>query len=141
MTGLAVKEKRHRLLRAACVLVLLFGAPGAASVWAQAAETALREVPREELYAAMLREKNKGYSLEATSNGGRFEANMILQLVRWAEARDPEKSPLLIRHEHYYWAFLKLMGLEPHQAPVLARWWPDTPWQTEDQHPVISSGM
>ena len=100
-------------------LVMLLSTLGTSSALAQAAdETTFHEVTREELYAAMLQEKRKGYSLEATSNGGRFEANIILQLVRWAQARDPEKRPLLISHAHYYWAFLELMGLEPHEAPA-----------------------
>lgn len=93
--------------------------PGTAQALAQAAdETTFYEVTREALYAAMLQEERKGYSLEATSNGGRFEANIILQLVRWAEARDPAKRPLLISHKTYYWAFLDLMGLRPHEAPA-----------------------
>ncbi len=100
-------------------LVLLLSAPGVPCVWAQAGdESAFRVVTREEVYAAMLIEKRKGYSLEATSNGGRLESSMILQLVRWAQARDPEKRPLLIRHEDYYWAFLEVMGLDPNTAPA-----------------------
>ena len=100
-------------------LALLLSAPGVPCVWAQAGdEAAVQVVSREEVYAAMLIEKRKGYLLEATSNGGRLEANLILQLVRWAQARDPEKRPLLIKHEDYYWAFLDVMGLEPHEAPI-----------------------
>lgn len=97
------------------ILLLALCAP---PVMAQAGDAeAVQVINREEVYAAMLMEKRKGYSLDASSNGGRLEAGMILQLVRWAQARDPEKRPLLLRSEHYYWAYLDVMGLEPHEAP------------------------
>lgn len=103
----------------ACGLVVLSWASGLSVVMAQAAdETTFHVVTQEELQAVMLQEKNKGYSLEASSNGGRLEAYMILQLVRWAQARDPQQRPLLISHQHYYRAFLDVMGLEPHEAPA-----------------------
>ncbi len=32
-------------------------------------------------------------------------------------------------------------SVEPSAPPALARWWPDIPWQTAQEHPVISSGL
>ncbi len=31
--------------------------------------------------------------------------------------------------------------VEPSKPPVVARWWPELPWQTVDQHPVVSSKL
>jgi len=31
--------------------------------------------------------------------------------------------------------------VEPASPPALARWWPELPWQTAEEHPVISSGL
>lgn len=30
---------------------------------------------------------------------------------------------------------------EPSAPPALARWWPAVPWQTAEQHPIVSSGL
>ena len=32
-------------------------------------------------------------------------------------------------------------SIEPHNPPALVRWWPDIPWQTVEEHPVVSSGL
>jgi L-ascorbate metabolism protein UlaG (beta-lactamase superfamily) len=32
-------------------------------------------------------------------------------------------------------------SFEPEHAPPLERWWPDVPWQTAAQHPIVSGGM
>ena len=32
-------------------------------------------------------------------------------------------------------------SVEPSNPPPLSRWWPEIPWQTAEEHPVISSGM
>lgn len=32
-------------------------------------------------------------------------------------------------------------GLEPKTSAPVARWWPEVPWQTAEQHPVVSSGL
>jgi L-ascorbate metabolism protein UlaG (beta-lactamase superfamily) len=29
----------------------------------------------------------------------------------------------------------------PARAPPLVRWWPEVPWQTAEEHPVVSSGL
>jgi L-ascorbate metabolism protein UlaG (beta-lactamase superfamily) len=30
-------------------------------------------------------------------------------------------------------------SFEPARPPVLERWWPQLPWQTAQEHPVVSS--
>ena len=32
-------------------------------------------------------------------------------------------------------------SIDPSNPPALARWWPETPWQTADVAPVMSSGL
>jgi L-ascorbate metabolism protein UlaG (beta-lactamase superfamily) len=32
-------------------------------------------------------------------------------------------------------------SIEPESPPELVRWWPELPWQTAAQHPIISSGL
>jgi L-ascorbate metabolism protein UlaG (beta-lactamase superfamily) len=32
-------------------------------------------------------------------------------------------------------------SVEPTAAPVLERWWPEVPWETAEQHPVVATGM
>jgi hypothetical protein len=31
--------------------------------------------------------------------------------------------------------------VEPAVETEIARWWPKIPWQTADEHPVVSSGL
>lgn len=63
----------------------------------------------------------QGYELAATANGPRFQADVILDLVREAQSVDPERRPLLIGHREWYEAFLARTGLTPSQAPVYVR--------------------
>ena len=32
-------------------------------------------------------------------------------------------------------------SFEPARPPPLARWWPDVPWQTVEEHPIVARGM
>lgn len=32
-------------------------------------------------------------------------------------------------------------SLDPSDPPALVRWWPEIPWQTAQEHPVVSSGL
>jgi len=32
-------------------------------------------------------------------------------------------------------------SVEPSSPPELVRWWPEIPWQTAEEHPIVSSGM
>ncbi len=62
-----------------------------------------------------------GYSLTATSNNVRLQAEVLLHLIHEAERTDPERRPLLIGHGDWYEAFLQRTGLAPERAPLAAR--------------------
>ena len=32
-------------------------------------------------------------------------------------------------------------SIEKGDSPRLSRWWPDLPWQTAEEHPIVSSGL
>jgi hypothetical protein len=61
------------------------------------------------------------YSLTATPNGARLNADVILSIVHEAAARDPERRPLFFGHQEWYDAFLARTGLTPEQAPLYVR--------------------
>jgi hypothetical protein len=102
---------------AAGVLLLLGGgSPGASQI---ASAPSWRVVPTERILAAM---KNvTAYSLTATANGPRLQADVVLEIVREAQANDPERRPLLLGHREWYEAFLARTGLTPSTAPLYVR--------------------
>ena len=69
-----------------------------------------RVVDREKLVAAM--ESVSSYDPNATTNGIRFQTDVLLHLVRQAQARAQEEQeaaqPLLIRHKDWYDAFVEV---------------------------------
>lgn len=76
-------------------------------------------VPEERLIAAM--NEVHGYELTATTNGARLQADVLRQLIREQEARDPERRPLFIGHREWYEALLARTGLESSAGPLYAR--------------------
>jgi hypothetical protein len=76
-------------------------------------------VPTERILQAM--REAKSYSLTATANGARLEADVVLSIVHEAAATDPERRPLFFGHQEWYDAFLARTGLTPAQAPVYVR--------------------
>lgn len=32
-------------------------------------------------------------------------------------------------------------SFEPAEPPMVERWWPDVPWQSAEEHPIVSSGL
>jgi len=32
-------------------------------------------------------------------------------------------------------------SVEPGSPPAIERWWPELPWQTAAQHPIVSTQM
>jgi hypothetical protein len=76
-------------------------------------------VPMERMLEAM--RQVKGYSLTATANGPRLEADVVLSIVREALADDPGRRPLFFGHQEWFDAFLARTGLSPAQAPLYAR--------------------
>lgn len=79
----------------------------------------VRVVSQEEILAAM--RHSQGYSLTATSNGARLQVEVVLRLIREAQASDPERRPLYIGHREWYEAFLERTGLPPEQVPIYVR--------------------
>jgi hypothetical protein len=78
-----------------------------------------RVVPAGRLLEAM--GKVGAYELTATANGPRLQADVLLDLVREGEARDPDRRPLLVGHREWYEAFLARTGLAPSKAPLYVR--------------------
>jgi len=79
-----------------------------------------RVVEREEILQAM--QQSRGYEVTATTNGPRFQSEVILRLVAAAEARDPRgRQPLFIGHREWFDAYLQRTGLTRASAPQYAR--------------------
>ncbi len=83
------------------------------------AEAAPRSVDREEVLSAM--KACQGYDVTATTNGARFQAEVLLRLARQARAERPNGPSLLIGHADWYSAFLERTGLSAEKAPTFAR--------------------
>lgn len=107
---------RTRSVVAIGALGVLLVSPCAAQVEAPAS---WRVVPTERLLAAMT--NARAYALTATANGPRLQADVVLELVREAEATDPERRPLFVGHREWYEAFLARTGLPPSRAPLYVR--------------------
>ncbi|HEY6551849.1 MAG TPA: hypothetical protein VI669_00755, partial [Vicinamibacteria bacterium] len=86
---------------------------------AQAAPSGARVVPREEILDAM--RTRQGYDLTATTNGARFQAEVLRALLRRSRARDPDGALLFLGHAAWFAAYLERTGLSPHSAPPFIR--------------------
>ena len=78
-----------------------------------------RTVGQEEVLAAM--NACQGYNLTATTNGPRFQAEVLLRLARQARAEHPDGPELLIGHAEWFFAFLARTGLTRETAPTFVR--------------------
>lgn len=74
---------------------------------------------RREILEAM--RESRGYDLTATTNGPRFQSEVILRLVAAAEAGDPRRQPLFIGHREWFDAYLERTGLTRDRAPQFVR--------------------
>jgi hypothetical protein len=63
----------------------------------------------------------KGYDPTATTNGARFQAEVLVALARQARSRDPGGPPLFIGHADWFAAFLAATGRTADRAPLFAR--------------------
>ena len=61
-----------------------------------------------------------GYDPTATTNGPRFQAEVLLRLARQARAQDPDGPPFFVGHEEWFEAFLELTGRTVETAPLYA---------------------
>ena len=73
-------------------------------------------VGRQELLDTMRRHGD--YDPTATTNGARFQAEVLLQLARKANDREPGGSPLFVGHEDWFQAFLEVTGCTAETAPL-----------------------
>ena len=80
-----------------------------------AADPTPRRVLREEILTAM--RACEGYDPAATTNGARFQAEVLLRLARQA----PNGPPLFLGHAEWFSAFLERTGLTTEKAPVFMR--------------------
>jgi hypothetical protein len=80
-----------------------------------AADATPRNVSREEILNAM--KACDGYDLSATTNGARFQAEVLLRLARLA----PDGPPLVLGHAEWFSAYLERTGLTADKAPLFMR--------------------
>jgi hypothetical protein len=78
-----------------------------------------RVVERDEILEAM--RQSRGYELTSTTNGPRFQSEVILRLAATAAARDPGRQPLFVGHAEWFEAWLLRTGLTDERAPLFAR--------------------
>lgn len=102
-------------MRRALLLAALSPLPAAAA----SAPAGLRVVSRQEIRAAMA--GSQGYNLLATTNGPRFQSEVVLRLARQAQASDPQRTPLFLGHREWFLAYLERTGLTAERAPLFVR--------------------
>jgi len=66
-------------------------------------------------------QRTQGFDPTATTNGVRFQAEVLLGLARDARARDPEGGPLFIGRAEWFSAYLARTGLPADRAPLFIR--------------------
>ena len=75
-----------------------------------------RVASRDEILAAM--RQSQGYDIFSTTNGPRFQSEVILRLAADAAARDPGRQPLFIGHREWFEAWLLRAGVAADRAPL-----------------------
>ena len=78
-----------------------------------------RTVLRPEILAAM--RASQGFDPGATTNGPRFQAEVLFHLLRASQAQDPQAGHLFIDHGDWYHTFLERTGKAPAEAPLFVR--------------------
>jgi hypothetical protein len=76
-------------------------------------------VSREQIAEAM--RASQGFDLLATANGARLNAEVLLRLVRAAEAARLEDGLLFVDREDWFQAFLERTGIAEDRAPLYVR--------------------
>ena len=101
------------------LLVCLILAHQPACAGEGAGDPAYQLVSRQEILEAMRQVGD--YDPTATTNGARFQWEVVLDLARRAEQRDPEGPPLFINAEDWYRAFVEVTGRTDSEMPLYAR--------------------
>jgi hypothetical protein len=65
--------------------------------------------------------ESQGYDLAATTNGARFQSEVLRRLARRARDHDPARTPLWIDHRDWFRAYLERTGLSAERAPLFVR--------------------
>ncbi|MFQ5651491.1 MAG: hypothetical protein ACE5IY_16270 [bacterium] len=102
-----------------CLLGLSVAACGQRSAFSRAMNGAWVEVSQAEILHAMRQEQ--GYDPTATTNVARFQAGVLLTLVRTMVANGAQSQAIFISHETWFRAFLQRTGLNEARAPMYAR--------------------
>jgi hypothetical protein len=108
------KERIRSARNGLAAVLLLAGTPAAG-----AERFGARVVEVGEILQAM--SESRGYELTATTNGPRFQSEVILRLVAAAEARDPARQPLFLGHREWFEAWRARTGLPRERAPQFVR--------------------
>jgi hypothetical protein len=85
----------------------------------RSAVAAGRVVSRAELLSAM--RSCQGFDPTATTNNPRFQAEVLLYLLRASLRADPEAGHLFLDHRDWFLAYLERTGLVAEAAPLFAR--------------------
>lgn len=78
-----------------------------------------RALGQQEILEAM--NASQGYNVTATTNGPRFQAEVLMRLARKARAEQPDGPGLLIGHAEWFFAYLARTGLTEEKAPTYMR--------------------
>jgi hypothetical protein len=65
--------------------------------------------------------RRHGYDILATANGGRLQAEVLLDLARAAQEKRPDGPPLLIGHDEWFRALTQVAGVPAERAPIYTR--------------------
>ncbi len=107
-------------MRSAFSLLLLFAALHTATPSpAAGADTPHRMISRAELLAAM--QQHGDYDPAVTTNGARFQVDVLLHLARKHRELDPDGPPLRTDSDQWFANFLSVTGLPEQEAPIYAR--------------------
>ena len=100
-------------------LLLALGVLLARSAAAPPTPEAPIRVPFADVLDAITR--RHGYDLLATANGGRLQAEVLLDLARVAQEKRPDGPPLLIGHDEWFRALTQVAGVPAERAPIYTR--------------------
>jgi hypothetical protein len=100
-------------------LLLVLGALLARSAAAAPAPETPFRVPFSDVLDAIAR--RRGYDILATANGGRLQAEVLLDLGRVAREKRPDGPPLLIGHDEWFRALTQVAGIPAERAPIYTR--------------------
>ena len=107
-------------MRSALSLLLLVAAcHAAARLLATGGDTPHRMISGDELLAAI--QHHGDYDPAVTTNGARFQVDVLLHLARKYRELDPDGLPLRTDSDQWFTNCLSVTGLDEQEAPIYAR--------------------